>query len=121
MNILLIILGGGLGATFRALLTNIFNKSKFTTFPIATLFINLAGCFMFGILSPLLISESQSTLFLTVGVLGGFTTFSTLQLELSSLIKQQKWVQVIQLLFLQYIGCLVCVIAGYAISQYFFN
>ncbi|MCO4337775.1 CrcB family protein [Staphylococcus agnetis] len=121
MNILLIILGGGLGTTFRALLTNIFNKLKFTAFPIATLFINLAGCFMFGILSPLLISESHSTLFLTVGVLGGFTTFSTLQLELSSLIKQQKWVQVIHLLFLQYIGCLVCVIAGYAISQYFFN
>ena len=82
MNILFVAFGGALGSVSRYLLgTWIQSVSKSIDFPYGTLTVNLIGCFVIGFLSQLaetrgvFTSESRALVF--VGILGGFTTFSS--------------------------------------------
>ena len=82
MNILFVALGGALGSVSRYLFgTWIQSVSKSIDFPYGTLTVNLIGCFVIGFLSQLaeargvFTSESRALVF--VGILGGFTTFSS--------------------------------------------
>jgi len=82
LNILLVALGGAFGSVSRYLLgTWVQSASKSIDFPYGTLAVNLIGCFVIGFLSQLaetrgvFTSESRALVF--VGVLGGFTTFSS--------------------------------------------
>lgn len=83
-NILLVGAGSCLGGIARYLTGKLFTPhtaSATSMFPWATLTVNLAGCFLIGLIFGLLdrgITLSPSMkLFLTTGVCGGFTTFST--------------------------------------------
>jgi CrcB protein len=82
VNILLVALGGALGSVSRYLLgTWTQSASKSIDFPYGTLTVNLIGCFVIGFLSQLaeargvFTSETRALVF--IGVLGGFTTFSS--------------------------------------------
>ena len=78
-NLLLIGCGGFLGSVCRAVLSGA--VAKFCpNFPLATLCVNALGSFLIGILLSLNLSENLR-LFLAVGTLGGFTTFSTFSYE----------------------------------------
>ena len=82
MNILFVGLGGALGSISRYLLGNwIQSVSKSIDFPLGILAVNLIGCFVIGFLSQLAESRSvftaESRSFVFVGILGGFTTFSS--------------------------------------------
>ena len=70
---LLVFVGGGLGALLRYLLGLIAQG------PLTTLAINVAGCFLIGLL--VLMPAGNMRLFLAVGLLGGFTTFSAFSLD----------------------------------------
>lgn len=78
--------GGFIGATSRYLISS-FMQSRFSEshFPFGTLTVNLLGCLIIGILAGWFESRSWAgpewRLFLFVGVLGGFTTFSTFSHE----------------------------------------
>ena len=93
MNILLIIfLGGGTGATFRYLISELVNKLIPTSIGYGTISVNLIGAFLMGALfyfisSKLLINE-QVKIFLTIGFLGGFTTFSSFALDVFILVER---------------------------------
>lgn len=74
--------GGFIGSVFRFLISGFIQKvSSFITFPIGTLAVNLIGCFLFGFLIQLAethnIFSGEAGMFVFVGVLGGFITFST--------------------------------------------
>ncbi|MBY0316036.1 MAG: fluoride efflux transporter CrcB [Bdellovibrionales bacterium] len=93
-DIFIVGLGGFLGATSRHLVYLWFGARNWTSFPWATLFINILGCFLIGALS-LWIEKSlpyHRTVFLlaSVGFLGAFTTFSAFGLETFNLLKQQQ-------------------------------
>ncbi len=96
-NLLFIGIGGGLGAIFRYLLSTVFQK--FSHFFWGTLFVNILGCFLIGfffILSSKYPNLNLNTrLFLTVGVCGGFTTFSTFSLEFFLLLQNGHIIQAI--------------------------
>ncbi len=82
MNILLVGIGGALGSISRYLLgTWIQSLSRSLDFPFGTLTVNLIGCFVIGFLSQLAESRgvftSESRAFVFIGILGGFTTFSS--------------------------------------------
>ncbi len=82
MNILLVGIGGGLGSMSRYLLgTWIQTLSRSLDFPFGTLTVNLIGCFVIGFLSQLAEARGaftpESRAFVFIGILGGFTTFSS--------------------------------------------
>jgi CrcB protein len=85
-RVLLVGIGGFVGSVIRYLLSGA-AQSLFQTvrFPIGTVIVNLSGCFVIGFLSQLAESQSAFTeltrAFIFIGVLGGYTTFSTLSNE----------------------------------------
>ncbi|MGC6421438.1 MAG: fluoride efflux transporter CrcB [Flavobacteriaceae bacterium] len=92
-QLLLVFIGGGIGACLRFLLTlGITNPS--VTFPWATFITNLLGCLLIGILSGCLIRiqlfKSDLSLVLLTGFCGGFTTFSTFSNESVMLWKENQ-------------------------------
>ena len=77
MNILLIGLGGFLGAISRYLLNELVIKSIPTNFPTGILIVNILGCLFVGlVLGNSIISKDQLYYFFAVGFLGSFTTMS---------------------------------------------
>jgi len=85
-------LGGFAGAVMRYLVSGWVQRAAHSaTFPWGTLFVNAAGCFVIGTLSYLADARGMlnpdARLFLIVGVLGGFTTFSTFGNETMNLLR----------------------------------
>jgi len=87
---LLIASGGALGSVLRYLLQGWVQRAFGGLFPLGTLAVNVLGCLVLGAMAgffagPQLVRE-EYRVGLTVGVLGGFTTFSTFGLESFNLI-----------------------------------
>lgn len=88
LNIIVICLGSCLGALSRYFITEYF--FKLNSFPWATLFINLSGCFLIGFLFNLFPEAKkfqELKNFLFVGFLGSYTTFSSFGLQIHNLMK----------------------------------
>jgi fluoride exporter len=91
-NVLLISLGGGIGSILRYLIGGVVQSLvPASTFPYGTFIVNVTGCFFIGVLAQ--VSESQGALsagaraFLIVGLLGGYTTFSSFANETVNLMR----------------------------------
>ncbi|MBU6235491.1 MAG: fluoride efflux transporter CrcB [Alphaproteobacteria bacterium] len=85
MNLLAVISGGALGSALRYGVGIFAPKLLGNAFPFATLIVNVLGCFLIGATiatfearGPL---DQTLRLFLTVGLLGGFTTFSAFSID----------------------------------------
>jgi len=90
--ILAVAAGGALGSVLRYLVGIEFGKLFGTAFPWGTLFINVSGSFLIGLFIGLFAVKwdlSQTArIFLTVGICGGYTTFSTFSLDAWYLIER---------------------------------
>ena len=106
MNLMMIALGGALGAVSRFLLGNAVSKAVGSALPFGTFVINVAGCFVMGLLMTLIVDREMLPaawrLFLCVGFLGGFTTFSSFGYETSMLLAEGRLLAV-----LAYVGRIV--------------
>ncbi|MSQ28332.1 MAG: fluoride efflux transporter CrcB [Dehalococcoidia bacterium] len=90
--VLLVALGGMLGSVARYLVSpGVQSLLGGPAFPMGTLVVNLAGCFLIGLINGFAQSRGLITpparAFLVVGVLGGFTTFSAFGYETFALAK----------------------------------
>lgn len=86
-KLLLVFTGGGFGAVSRFLLTTAL-AGKLGNFPLGTLAANFFGSFLMGLLVGVLAGRFESIrLFVAVGFLGGFTTFSSFSAETLALIQ----------------------------------
>jgi CrcB protein len=78
-------LGGALGASARYGLDRLIERSSSTVFPLSTFTINVTGCFLIGLISASLVDRHHLPAWLriglVVGVVGGYTTFSTFAQE----------------------------------------
>lgn len=90
-NWLLVALGGATGAVLRFYISETLPASSF---PWATLSVNLVGSFLLGVVASAaltqVISEGQALL-LGVGFLGAFTTMSTFSMETITLVEEGQW------------------------------
>jgi CrcB protein len=80
-NILFVGLGSGLGGVIRYILfVAIDQTGKQSAFPVKTFLVNIIGCFALGVINGMAdkgqYTDHQVILFLTMGLCGGFTTFS---------------------------------------------
>lgn len=115
MDIILIGLGGFIGALGRYGLSLLANRLP-TTLPLGTLVVNLVGCFMAGILLGLferrLLVDPGLRVFLMVGFLGAFTTFSAFSLESLGLLRTGQLVPLGLNVAAQVLGGLLFVYLG---------
>lgn len=114
-KILVVMAGCACGGAFRFLITGYINKLGH--FPYGTLTVNLIGCFLMGIISTLLTERFTGispyvSLLLTVGFLGGLTTFSSFGSETMLLLKTGLIMQALINVVLNTIGGLIAVWAG---------
>ena len=95
MNILIIGIGGFVGAVSRYGLALWIGQRWGRAFPLGTFVINVSGSFLIGLLMTLLAERftvnPQWRLLLVVGFLGAYTTFSTFEYETGSLLKDGEW------------------------------
>ena len=95
LNILLVGLGGSVGAIGRYLLGGYVHQiSGQHWFPYGTLSVNLIGCLFIGLVMGLIetkgILSPEARVFILVGVLGSFTTFSTFGYESVELLRESR-------------------------------
>ena len=95
MKMLLMVgLGSFAGGVLRFLLTRFVQINSMSSFPWGTTAVNLLGCLVLGVLYGLfsrgLLLHTETRLFLTVGLCGGFTTFSTFSVETAGLLQSGK-------------------------------
>ncbi len=85
MAYLIVFLGAGFGGALRHGINNLAARFFGITFPMGTLIVNIVGSFAMGALAAYFAFRDSSPqawrLFLTVGLLGGFTTFSAFSLD----------------------------------------
>jgi CrcB protein len=91
-NFLIVMLGGAIGAGFRYHLSGVAFAQLGNVFPWGTWLANLLGGLLMGILAGIAAHDGKAgdplLLFLGVGVLGGFTTFSAFSLETVQMIER---------------------------------
>jgi CrcB protein len=87
--------GGFMGASARYLVGGVVYRYLPATFPYATFLINVTGCFLIGALAVLaeerFVLGPGAKLFWMVGVLGGYTTFSTYGYETAALVREGSY------------------------------
>src|SRR6266436_3526830 len=86
MRYVVVLAGAGLGGLARYVAGTWIMTKYGGRFPLGTFLVNISGCFLIGVLMTLLTERLQPhpnwRLFLVVGVLGGYTTFSSFEYEI---------------------------------------
>jgi len=94
-KVLAVGIGGFIGSVLRYLVSGYVQQlSQSITFPYGTLVVNVVGCFIIGFLSQLAdargVFTAESRAFVFVGILGGFTTFSTFGNETLNFLREAE-------------------------------
>lgn len=87
-QLLLVTLGGAIGSALRYLTALLLARHYTGSIPLATLAVNLVGCFLIGLLIGLCSDTSHLRLLFITGFCGGFTTFSTFTAESYSMFRE---------------------------------
>ncbi len=112
-----IALGGAAGSLLRYLIGGAVQRMSASGFPIGTMFVNVSGCFLIGILLRQFLNMQISPelrALLIVGFCGGFTTFSTFSAETFGLIEGGEYARAAGYVILSVALCLVATFAGMA-------
>ena len=118
LKIFLVFLGGGFGAVSRFLVTNLL-AGKLGNFPLGTLAVNFFGSLLMGLLIGVFAGRSQFEplrLFLAVGFLGGFTTFSSFSAETLTLFQNGQIFAASVNVFINVIAALAACAVGFKIN-----
>ncbi|WP_297818580.1 fluoride efflux transporter CrcB [uncultured Lactobacillus sp.] len=116
ITLLYVGIGASLGAAVRYAITNFGKKHWSHIFPFATMLINLSGALLLGFLFARQVSPIIYA-FLGTGILGGYTTFSTLNVELAGQIRDRQYTRFFLYLLTSYAGGLVFVYCGYILGK----
>ncbi len=123
-KLILLATGGAIGTVLRYSLSGLTYRMFNGIFPWGTLFVNLMGSFAIGLLWGFFEVENLSSnlrSFLFIGILGGFTTFSTFALESFNLFRDGEIKLALSNLMLSNFFGVVLVFAGFLLSKYLIN
>jgi fluoride exporter len=113
--------GGAIGASLRWWLGGLLAERFGPAFPWHTFVVNVTGAFLLGLLMALSVERGVVSpnwrLFAGVGILGGYTTFSTLSYESVKLLEQGFVLQGLGNIFGSGLAGLVAVVAGLALGR----
>jgi len=110
-TLLLVAVGGAFGSIARYLMASSIQKSTGWLFPIGTVLVNILGCFLIGLLYVWLVARPDPRhdlrALLMVGVMGGFTTFSSFSLETVTLLMSGSYGSAALNVAVSVVACLV--------------
>jgi CrcB protein len=115
--------GSALGGGARLYVSTVVSRSLGTDFPWGTLVVNVAGCLLVGVLGALFAPPGRMhdlqdlRVFLVVGMLGGFTTFSAFSLEALMLLQRGQLVAAAGYVAASLVGCLLAVWLAYSLAS----
>lgn len=116
-----IAIGSALGGMARYWCSGWIGQRVGETFPWGTLFVNVTGSFLIGVLAAMSGPDARGYLpplarqFLMVGVLGGYTTFSSFSLQTLNLLRDGEWAHAGVNVLLSVVACLCAVWLGYVL------
>ena len=112
--------GSALGGVGRYWCSEFIARQLGETFPWGTIFVNVAGSFVIGFVATLsapdgrMIISSDARLFITVGLCGGYTTFSCFSLQTLNLVQNGEWLRAGGNVIGSVVLCLLAVWVGHA-------
>lgn len=122
MKIILAVgLGSFIGGICRYMVTLFIQNRFLTTFPFGTMFVNVLGCFLIGVIYALSDRGNLSPLwrmFLATGMMGGFTTFSTFSNETVSMLRDAEYVPAFSYIAFSIVIGLAATIGGISLIKY---
>ena len=122
MNVIaLVAVGGAVGSVARYLMASSIQSSTGWSFPIGTVLVNILGCFLIGILYVLLVARPDPRqdlrALLMVGVMGGFTTFSSFSLETVTMAMNGNYTGATLNVVLSVAACLAGTVLGISLAR----
>ena len=119
-------LGGFVGGSLRYISVVWVNRKMEVDFPLAILLVNVAGSSAIGFMTPGFErfswgGDTTLPLFLSVGLMGGFTTFSTFSLQTLRLMQSGSWGLAAINAVASVLCCLVFVFVGFKLGQVLFR
>jgi len=118
MNYFWIGLGSAIGGICRYGLSGVVARHFGETFPLGTLIVNVTGCFLVGAFAGLTGTEGRLLVspsfrqFFTLGICGGYTTFSSFGLQTLNLAREGEWFRAGANASLSFVMCLLAVWLG---------
>ncbi|MGA8075245.1 MAG: fluoride efflux transporter CrcB [Candidatus Acidiferrales bacterium] len=116
MRILLLIAFGATGTLARYGLDGWIQYRVGARFPAGTLAINLLGCLLLGVIGEFSLNHISVPpdwrIGLTIGLMGGFTTFSTFGWDTVRMLNDGEWLKAIVYVGASVLGGIICMIAG---------
>ncbi len=116
MTPLLIAIAGGLGAASRLVVDGLIRQRIRSTFPWATILVNLSGSFLLGLLLGLGAGERWHDV-VGIGFLGGYTTFSTASFETAGLLLDRRPLAAAMNGLGVLVACVAAASGGYAVGR----
>jgi CrcB protein len=120
-DIAAVVAGAGIGGGLRYILSFWIAERWGASFPWATFLVNISGAFLLGVVVALSVERSLIPpawrLFLGVGILGGYTTFSTLSYESIALMQRGLVMQGALNMFGSAVAGLAAVVAGILVGR----
>jgi CrcB protein len=122
INVLLVGAGGFLGAVSRyGIAVGVARIAEHSTFPWATLTANVTGSLIIGVLAGIgesrHVFSNEARLFLFIGLLGGFTTFSTLTNDTLALVRASAYLNALGNVALSFGLGMAAVTVGYVVAK----
>jgi fluoride exporter len=122
MNVILLVaLGGAAGSVARYLMASSIQTATGWDFPLGTVLVNILGCFLIGILYVLLVARPDPRhdlrALLMLGVMGGFTTFSSFSLETVTMAMNGNYTGATLNVVISVAACLVGTILGVTLAR----
>jgi len=118
-----IMCGGAFGTAMRFWLSGVLSSRYGETFPIGTLVVNITGCLIIGFFNTLtgpdgvLLTSSFTRQVVMIGILGGYTTFSSFSLQTLNLLHGGEWFRAGMNVLLSVLLCMVGVWLGHILAS----